>query len=194
MTSAAKPGLVRNLQRVLREAPLRDTVLTVVDQFIRNADLQVDPFALFEQSPRSLEILARVACGSPFLTQTLLSDPTCLTALTVQGRNRRCEIPRAICAGSGIGDGVPASRTQKLRELRRYQRRELLRIGMCDAFGLLDLRYVTLQLSLLADAIVQICLNLAATETRLSPDDLRSLLLVNTGAKNSITAPISISS
>jgi glutamate-ammonia-ligase adenylyltransferase len=39
---------------------------------------------------------------------------------------------------------------------------------MCDAFGLLDLRFVTLQLSLLADAMVQCCLNLAMQEANVT--------------------------
>lgn len=39
--------------------------------------------------------------------------------------------------------------------LRQFQHGELLRIGVCDFLGLLDLRSVTNQLSLLADAMVQ---------------------------------------
>ncbi|MBL8816135.1 MAG: glutamine synthetase adenylyltransferase [Planctomyces sp.] len=182
-TAMSAPQWYETLQRVLREAPLRDTVLAVVDQFIRNADQQVDPFALFEQSPRSLDVLARVACGSPFLTQTLLSDPTCLTALTVHGRTADVKSREQFVMEAELATEFQPSRTEKLRELRRYQRRELLRIGMCDAFGLLDLRYVTLQLSLLADAMVQISLNLAAAETRQSTDLLAVIALGKHGGE-----------
>jgi glutamate-ammonia-ligase adenylyltransferase len=47
-------------------------------------------------------------------------------------------------------------------DVRRYQRRELLRIGTADLLGLLDLPAVTTQLSNLADGIVQSCLEIAA--------------------------------
>src|SRR5262249_14822514 len=56
--------------------------------------------------------------------------------------------------------------------LRRFQRWELLRIGTCDFFGLLDLRRVTVQLSLLADALVQACLNHAYAQSPVSPQGL----------------------
>ena len=58
----------------------------------------------------------------------------------------------------------------KLDALRRCQHWELLRIGACDAFGLLDLKSVTVQLSLLTDSIVQACLTLLADDLELSLD------------------------
>jgi len=158
-----------NLERVIREAPLRDTVLGVVDQFVRNASEHFDVFSLFGESPRSLDILARLACGSPFLTQILLSDPLCLTTLTLHGRTSEIKSrEQFVSAAMDLVDSQ-RSRPGKLAEVRRYQRRQLLRIGMCDAFGLLDLRFVTLQLSLLADAMVQCCLNIAADDLKI-PD------------------------
>ena len=85
-TPSAAPIWYETLERVVREAPLRGVVLNVVDQYVRNATEQLDAFALFEQSRRSLEILARLACGSPFLTQILLADPSWLTNMTLPGR------------------------------------------------------------------------------------------------------------
>jgi glutamate-ammonia-ligase adenylyltransferase len=160
-----------NLERVIREAPLRDTVLNVVDQFVRNASEHFDVFSLFGESPRSLDILSRLACGSPFLTQILLSDPLCLTTLTLHGRTSEIKSREQFVNAAMDLVEAQRSRSGKLSEVRRYQRRQLLRIGMCDAFGLLDLRFVTLQLSLLADAMVQCCLNIAAEE--LSMQDAR---------------------
>src|SRR5690606_21916155 len=62
-------------------------------------------------------------------------------------------------AAAGAGD-LP----EHWDAIRRYQKWELLRIGACDSFGLLDLRNVTLQLSLLADGIVQACLAMLREE------------------------------
>lgn len=176
LTPAAEiPLWYEILERVVREAPLRDTVLTVVDQYVRNANEHINPFSLFEQTPRSLEVLARLACGSPFLTQILLSDPMCLTTLTLHGRTSEMKAREQFILEAMNAAEKHRLRPAKLAELRRYQRRQLLRIGMCDAFGLLDLRFVTLQLSLLADAMVQCCLNIAADELKM-PDSLLAII------------------
>ena len=157
-----EPPWFVSLTRVLREVPLKDQVLQTVRAFVDSARCSFDPFVLFEQSPRSLELLARVACGSPFLLQTVLAEPASLRNLldesrTAEVKSREDFIRTARLEISGID-----SRHERLTALRVVHRRELLRIGLCDAFGLFDLRYVTLQLSLLADAMVQICLEEAA--------------------------------
>ena len=166
----AEPAWYWNLQRVCHDAPVKDFVLQVVDQYVRNAHSQFDVFALFNATPRALGILARLACASPFLTQTLLADPPYLTELALHGRTSEMKSREQFVQEATSALATSGKRTQKLSELRRFQRRELLRIGMCDAFGLLDLRFVTLQLSLLADAMVQCCLNLALNEANV--DDL----------------------
>ena len=171
------------LLRVLREAPLKDAVLSAVDEFVRRSLGDFDAFALFDRSPRALEVLARLACGSPFLTQTLLSDPQCLASLSLQGRTAETKDREQFVQEAGEMMSRGRSRPEKLRELRRYHRRQLLRIGMCDAFGLMDLRFITLQLSLLADAMVQSTWVLAATECGIDPRDLSVLALGKLGGE-----------
>ncbi len=56
--------------------------------------------------------------------------------------------------------------------LRRFQRREMLRIGVCDLLDLFDLKTATRQLSDLADSLVQVCLDSAAVRLGISPDSL----------------------
>lgn len=163
-----EPPWYWSLQRVCHEAPLKDFVLNVVDQYVRNAYEQFDVFALFNATPRALGILARLACASPFLTQTLLADPVYLTTLALHGRTSEMKSREQFVQEATAALAFGCKRTQMLSELRRFQRRELLRIGMCDAFGLLDLRFVTLQLSMLADAMVQCCLDLALNEANVA--------------------------
>lgn len=166
--STEEPAWYWNLQRVCHDAPLKDLVLNVVDQYVRNAHEQFDVFEFFNATPRALGILARLACGSPFLTQTLLADPQYLATLTLSGRTSEMKSREQFVREAESELVASLSRSNKLSNLRIFQRRELLRIGLCDAFGLLDLRFVTLQLSLLADAMVQCCLNLAMHEARVS--------------------------
>ncbi|MFO1001992.1 MAG: hypothetical protein U0936_16785 [Planctomycetaceae bacterium] len=177
------PHWYETLERVVREAPLRGVVLTVVDQYVRNATEHLDAFGLFEQSRRSLEIVARLACGSPFLTQILLADPSWLTNMTLHGRTAEMKSREQFVSEAMAFADQQSRRPQRLMELRRYQRRQLLRIGMCDAFGLLDLRFVTLQLSLLADAMAQCCLNIACSEVRNSDCRLAIIALGKHGGE-----------
>jgi len=180
---SAEPRWYAALMRVLREAPLRDAVLAAVDEFVVRALHEFDPYALFNQSPRSLEVLARLACGSPFLTQTLLSDPEYLSALSLHGRTAETKDREQFVQEAAESMSRGRTRAERLRELRRYQRRQLLRIGMCDAFGLMDLRFITLQLSLLADAMVQSCWSLAATECGVGTDQISVIALGKLGGE-----------
>ncbi|MCX7668670.1 MAG: glutamine synthetase adenylyltransferase, partial [Anaerolineae bacterium] len=66
--------------------------------------------------------------------------------------------------------------------LRRYQRRELLRIGLCDLCGLLDLPSVVQQLSNLAEGIVHVALELAAAQTNTVPAGFAVLALGKLGS------------
>ena len=162
----SEPAWFKILKRIFLEAPFPEAVLSAVDSFVVRNSSPADAFQLFEESPRSLEVLARISCGSPFLTQTLLEQPESLRELTIERRTAAMKSreefvveAQAAIAGETSSDGM-------LSELRRFQRREILRIGMCDAFGLLDLKFVTLQISLLADAMVQICLRIACDEQK----------------------------
>ena len=158
------PPWFRTLKRIFLEAPFPNIVVEAVDTFVHRCESPADAFELFRETPRSLEVLARLSCGSPFLTQTLMDQPEALRALTTERRtaamkSREEFLEEARTALASCPDNVA-----KLKLLRRVQRREILRIGMCDAFGLLDLKFVTLQISLLADAIVRTCLSIACAD------------------------------
>src|SRR5262249_43078066 len=71
----------------------------------------------------------------------------------------------------------------QLNALRRFQRWELLRIGTCDFFGLLDLRRVTVQLSLLADAMTRACLSHAYRESDVPEQGLAVIALGKLGGE-----------
>ncbi|MDG1895957.1 MAG: hypothetical protein P8J37_13715 [Fuerstiella sp.] len=159
------PVWFKTLKRILLEVPDPEAVIRATDAFVTNSALRKDAFSLFEETPRSLEVLARLACGSSFLTQTLLADTEALRHLTTERRTAEMKSREKFCEEAWdflVEDATPED---QLLRLRRFQRRQILRIGMCDAFGLLDLKFVTLQISLLADAMVQVCLDIACQQT-----------------------------
>ncbi len=158
------PVWFKTLQRILLEAPDPEAVIRAADTFVTNSVSRRDAFALFEETPRSLEVLARLACGSSFLTQTLLVDTEALRHLSTERRTAEMKSREKFCEEARDFLGEQLSPEEQLVRLRRFQRRQILRIGMCDAFGLLDLKFVTLQISLLADAMVQVCLDIACRQ------------------------------
>lgn len=154
----------RTLNRIFLEAPFPNAVVEAVDNFVMRSVPVANAFLLFQETPRSLEVLARLACGSPFLTQTLLDQPDALRELTTERRTAAMKSREDFIAEAQASMDGNRDTELKLSALRRFQRREILRIGMCDAFGLLDLKFVTLQISLLADSMVQICLQIACEQ------------------------------
>ncbi|MCP4856698.1 MAG: glutamine synthetase adenylyltransferase [Fuerstiella sp.] len=163
-TIRSVPLWFRTLNRILLEAPDPEAVIRAADTFVTNSASQREAFALFEATPRSLEVLARLACGSSFLTQTLLSDTEALRQLSTERRTAEMKSREEFREQAQAFLSAAAKPEEQLTWLRRFQRRQILRIGMCDAFGLLDLKFVTLQISLLADAMVQVCLDIACRQ------------------------------
>ncbi|MFY9256737.1 MAG: glutamine synthetase adenylyltransferase [Fuerstiella sp.] len=177
------PAWFQTLKRILLEAPSPSVVLDAVDRFVAKCSSATSAFALFEEAPRSLEVLARISCGSPFLTQALLNQPDVLRELTFERRTAEMKSREDFVneATTAIQD-LTTSET-KLSTLRCFQRREILRIGMCDAFGLLDLKFVTLQISLLADAMVQLCLRIACEDSGITEAPFAVLALGKHGGE-----------
>lgn len=163
--TATPDGSLINFQRYVQSVPDREAL-----------------FRYLSSNPRSVEILVKLFVGSQFLTEILLRRPGALEELTnhkmlaeFKSRQQLIEEASALdsraaahpsgAAACGLADDLPS----KLDALRRFQHWELLRIGACDSFGLFDLKSVTVQLSLLADALVQSCLNLNAADLGIDP-------------------------
>lgn len=178
-----EPRWYQSLKRVLQEAPSPETILESLDHYlIRSHDVDA-AFALFEETPRALEILARLSCSSSFLTQILVNDPHSLTSLARERRTAEMKSREDFRDAASSAISNLSSVAEKLDVLRAFQRREILRIGMCDAFGLFDLKFVTLQISLLADALVQVCLNLICEESGLAEPPFSVIALGKLGGE-----------
>ena len=142
------------------------------ERYVHRVTDRADLFNFLSENPRAIEMLVRLFTSSRYLTETLLRNPDSLRVL-IQHRqladlkSREEFLESAMKAASSAVGGIGP-----LNALRRFQRFEILRIGACDLFGLIDLRAATVQLSLLADSLVQACLALAAKELDVDPDGL----------------------
>jgi glutamate-ammonia-ligase adenylyltransferase len=122
-------------------------------------------FPALAKSPRTLEILITLFAGSQFLTDILLRSPENIVMLhrrdRLAHRKTSDQIYRTACAESAALVH-PLNLSTIADALRRFQRRELLRIGACDMLDLYDLPTVTAQLSALADGLSRAALETAS--------------------------------
>ena len=163
-------GILPMLLHALTDAAAPDGSLINFERYVQTADDPASVFEFLDSNPRAVEILVKLFVGSQFLTGILLRNPEYLQKLT--RHKRLAEVKsRSQFRQEALESASSAELPARFDELRRYQKWELLRIGACDAFGLMDLRTVTLQLSLLADSLVQACLQLIAEDLEVEIDD-----------------------
>ena len=174
---AALCASLPHLLAALADTASPDHVLVSIERLAQGAGDRAELFAYLAQNPRLIEMLATLFAGSQFLTEILLQQPDYARRLRQrQDLNRRKTVDqyhiegRAVMLAAADDDEMTAAAAiPALEALRRYQRWELLRLGACDFFGLMDLTAVTSQLSQLADGMVRACLDLAAAQTGMSP-------------------------
>jgi len=167
----------------LADSAVPDGVLVNFERFVQAVPDRVALFASLRDEPRAVEVLFRLFMGSQFLAEILIQNPACLDEITrhkrlaeLKSREQYYEEAQAWLHGC-------PDEAARFDALRRYQRWELLRIGACDSFGLANLKAVTVQLSLLADSLVQCCLDIAARSTGTDPCGFAVLALGKLGGE-----------
>jgi glutamate-ammonia-ligase adenylyltransferase len=174
----------------LSNAASPDRALVNFERFVRNTLDQPDLFQQLADNPRTLEILITLFAGSQFLTEILLRHPEYFELLKEHkrlaqpksARQLQTETQAAVEALTRGGEEAHFS-SSLFDALRRFQRRELLRIGACDLLGLADVPTVTAQLTYLADSLVQTCLAVAAKQSNLSADDFAVIAMGKLGGE-----------
>jgi glutamine synthetase adenylyltransferase len=126
-----------------------------------------------------LEILLTIFAGSQFLADTLVRNPGFLEWITLpenlhQGKSKE-DLEGEFRAGAETGQ----SQVTWLNQLRRFRRREILRIGTRDMYLKVPTEQVVLELSSLADALTSAALanvwTRSAEAERKVPGDLGEL-------------------
>lgn len=167
----------------LSSAATPDTSLLNLERLNQTVPDQVEFLQYLADNPRAVEILIKLFVGSQFLTEILLRNPTYLQRLTQYKRVAEFKSRQDFRANAEEAMACESVSAAKLDALRRFQHWELLRIGACDSFGLMDLRSVTVQLSLLADAVVQSALGVHANELGLDVDKFCVLAMGKLGGE-----------
>ncbi len=146
---------------LLRTKPDPDMALNNWERFIHSVGSPEFHFNLLLSQPMRLDILMAVFAGSQFLSDTLIRNPGFFEWLMIPDilhRNRRRDDLDA--------ELLQAARTFRGREawlnkMRRFRRREILRVGVRDIFLGVPTETVMTELSTLAEALLQAALERA---------------------------------
>ena len=140
------------LARLLPEAADADRVLAAVERFFTALRSPLSTAALCQRDPRALETLVRIFAVSPHLAEIVIADPESWEQVRLgQGRPENREAVAAALRAEVDAVNEPPD---VMRALRRFKRRETLRIAYGDIVGGQRLETVVTQISHVADAIV----------------------------------------
>jgi [glutamine synthetase] adenylyltransferase / [glutamine synthetase]-adenylyl-L-tyrosine phosphorylase len=132
-----------------------DQALNHWERFLQTAGNRIQLFQYLTSARRMLHVLCTLFGNSPYLAQTLIRDPLLVYWLAEEQvltrRPSRLELQRAL---HGMLANVAALEL-KLDALRRFKRREMLRIGVRDLLRLGSVPDTTAALSDLASVTIQ---------------------------------------
>ena len=160
----AMADLLPYLMLMLEQAANPDAVIVYLERFLNRSTDPQSAIQTLAANPRAIDILVRLFSGSQFLTEILLHTPEYFTQLLQLPHLAALkQIPQLQAEIKAITiNAHPSTLDEEIKQLRLYQRQELLRIGVCDLLELYDLPAVTSQLSKLADSLVSASLDTAA--------------------------------
>ncbi len=147
------------IERALPGCADTDMALNNLERFVRAARNPIGLGALFERDPRILPTLLQIFAASQYLSDLLATDPESLDLLRLsegQESSRQSMIDELTAEIFAL-----EHETAVMRALRRFKRRETLRIAYGDIIREQSLRAVTMQISFLADAVLEAALQAA---------------------------------
>ena len=138
-----------------------DQALTHWERFLQNGVNRAQLFEYLAGVPRLLHLLCSIFGNSPALAQTLIRDPFLVYWLAEEqvltGRPFHQALARSLRAMLGRVKTAEV----KLDTLRRFRRREMVRIGVRDLLRLADVQETTAALTDLACVLIQAAYEIA---------------------------------
>lgn len=145
--------LVAGLQRVLPFLADPDMALNNLERFFSATRNPLSLASLFERDPTALPPLLQIFASSQFLSEILICDPESFDLLRLtegQPVARQVLVDEVTAEVSAVKHD-----SEVLAALRRFKRREILRIAYGDIVCGQSLATVTRQLAYLADALLE---------------------------------------
>ncbi len=155
-------AIIRELLDGLARSADPDQALDYLERFTRATLNKVHLLSYLHDSPYTLGLLATLFGSSPFLSEILIRNPTYVYWVADQQLLRQPRGKRILQAELTAALRPLRSPERKFDLLRRFKRRELLRIGARDLLQLCAVDATATALSDLADAVIQKALEVSA--------------------------------
>lgn len=152
-------ALAQSLEQFLPVCSDPDMALNNLERLFRASRSPLALGGLFERDPTSLQTLIRIFSTSQFLSDQIIGDPESFELLRItdgQPAARQFLIDEIVSEIGALND-----ETTMLRALRRFKRREILRIAYGDLIREQNIETVSRQISFLADALIEASLQAA---------------------------------
>ncbi|MFZ0429454.1 MAG: DUF294 nucleotidyltransferase-like domain-containing protein, partial [Acidobacteriota bacterium] len=146
-----------------------DAAVRQLEAFFEQASSPLHLLSTLEASPSALEVLIGILGGSPYLTESLLRSPEHFYWLLEKNRLQRITGLDYFEAQAREATHPFPDSGAALEALRRFRRREALRIGAQDILGLIRMQDTVAQISDLAQALLQRVFELLAAERLEAP-------------------------
>jgi glutamine synthetase adenylyltransferase len=167
------------LLEALRQTPDPDAGLSAFVRFVDASPAKTTLIRYVTDDPRVLAVLVDVTATAPFATELLLRNPEFLHWL-VGEINRTPPDATDLADDATAALGAFADPIARMDSLKRFQRRELLRIAGREAIGRSTAADTARQLSLLAETILDLVL--AEAVRRVPSATGAALIVVAVGA------------
>ncbi|MFM8413449.1 MAG: bifunctional [glutamate--ammonia ligase]-adenylyl-L-tyrosine phosphorylase/[glutamate--ammonia-ligase] adenylyltransferase, partial [Planctomycetota bacterium] len=149
-------AICRRLATLLPAVSDPDRVLVALARFVAAVRSPLSTATLFERDPESLRVLLGIFSASPHLAEIVIADPEAWEEVRVgRGRPEKKEALAAALAAEIGGSDDPDT---VLAALRRFRRRQLLRVAYGDVVEGQRLETVVGQISHVADCLVEAAL------------------------------------
>ena len=150
--------MLAHLARLLPRCPDGGMALTNLERFLSNNPDREASARLIADSPRTADLAVQLFSTSQYFSEVMIRDPALLAWLRggADRRDRDALVADLWAELEATADDEAARLT-----IRRFRRRELLRIGYNDIAREMPLETITADLSHLADACVEAAFRLA---------------------------------
>jgi len=164
LVDAGRAGLAANLAEALAACAAPDAALVRLERFLERTLSRETVLALMADVPRYTQLLLTILDQSHYLTDIVCRNPEYMSWLWQEAELEQAQPREALAAALHHQLGAVAAFEAQCRIIRRFHRREMLRIAARDLFVHASVASVTADLSNLADATLEGALEAAAAD------------------------------
>ncbi|MCX7920201.1 MAG: bifunctional [glutamate--ammonia ligase]-adenylyl-L-tyrosine phosphorylase/[glutamate--ammonia-ligase] adenylyltransferase [bacterium] len=158
------PRIQPQLVKLLAGSPDPDLALTNFERYASAVLNKTELYTFLANNPVAFEYLIRLFSASQFITDVLIRNPEYFDWLLEDRELRMQKGYHELCLELRSLLSSLQSISRQYNALRRFHRRELLRIGARDILGIAEFPIVTAELSDLASSLLQIAIELVTPQ------------------------------